>query len=117
MNRISVWLWLDGPSQREGRVHGPARELALEMNARILANHLAEDADANGVETRRRLPEITCPVTIACGDPDVSPVIETARAATDRIPKARHAVLSGAAHLPYLEKPAAVADLVIGAIP
>jgi pimeloyl-ACP methyl ester carboxylesterase len=24
MNRISVWLWLDGPSQREGRVHGPA---------------------------------------------------------------------------------------------
>lgn len=94
-----------------------ARELPLEKNARILANHLASDAGASGVETWRRLPETTCPVTIACGDLDVPQVIETARAATDRIPTARHAVLSGAAHLPYLEKPAAVADLIIGAIP
>ncbi len=31
-NRLEIRLWLDGPDAPEGRVSGPARELALEMN-------------------------------------------------------------------------------------
>lgn len=35
VNRLEMWLWLDGPSQPEGRVGGATRALALEMNRRM----------------------------------------------------------------------------------
>jgi pimeloyl-ACP methyl ester carboxylesterase len=38
LNRLETWLWLDGPSSREGRVGDPARALALAMNAIVIAN-------------------------------------------------------------------------------
>jgi len=37
-NRLEVRLWLDGPAGPEGRVSGPPRELALDMN------HLSQPA-------------------------------------------------------------------------
>lgn len=55
-------------------------------------------------------------MTIACGDLDVPYVVEYCRAAADRIPTARHQVLSGTAHLPYLEAPETVAQLIDQAI-
>ena len=43
INRIEMWLWLDGPSAPEGRVTGAARELALQMNAIALKNEIPEE--------------------------------------------------------------------------
>ena len=55
VNRLEAWLWLDGPGSAEGRVGGHARELALAMNAEVLAAGQAEDAGGSGVEAWRRL--------------------------------------------------------------
>jgi pimeloyl-ACP methyl ester carboxylesterase len=50
INRLETWLWLDGPSQPEGRVGGEARALALDMNAIILSNGDGEDGGGSGVD-------------------------------------------------------------------
>jgi pimeloyl-ACP methyl ester carboxylesterase len=41
-NRYEVWLWLDGPRGPEGRVSGPARTLASEMNRIALTSNPVE---------------------------------------------------------------------------
>ena len=48
INRLETWLWLDGPGQPEGRVGGPARKLALDMNAAIIGNGVPETEGAAG---------------------------------------------------------------------
>lgn len=57
-----------GPAQPEGRVSGPARALALDMNAIILRNRVQENAGANAVNAWNRLEEVHVPVTVACGE-------------------------------------------------
>ncbi len=69
-NRLEFWLWLDGPAGPEGRVSGPPRELALDMNRIVCANESESDADGSGVCFVERL------VMQASWDD----VIETARA-------------------------------------
>lgn len=54
VNRLEIHAWLDGPSAAAGRVSGPARDLALEMNAIILSNAAPEDAGASGVDAWSR---------------------------------------------------------------
>ena len=64
INRLETWLWLDGPAQREGRVGGAARKLALEMNAVIIGNDEPETEGAADVDAWHRLAEIKVPVTV-----------------------------------------------------
>ena len=116
INRLETWLRLDGPSQPEGRVSGAARELALEMNAVITANGEAEADGACGVDARHRLAEITVPVTVACGDLDVPFTADRCRQLAGRLPAARHVVLPGMAHQPYLESASTVAQLIRSAV-
>jgi pimeloyl-ACP methyl ester carboxylesterase len=110
--RLEAWLWLDGPASPEGRVGGPARELALAMNRRILANAVPEDAGQGGVDAWSRLPDLTVPTTLIWGDLDVPMEIDMARAIAARVPGARTHVLHGAAHLPSLEQPAELAAAI-----
>jgi pimeloyl-ACP methyl ester carboxylesterase len=116
INRLETWLWLDGPGQPEGRVGGAARELALEMNAVIIGNGVPEAQGDAGVDAWHRLAEITVPVTVACGDLDVPYLVDCCRLLADRLPVARHFVLPGMAHQPYLESPSAVAQLIHSAV-
>jgi pimeloyl-ACP methyl ester carboxylesterase len=112
LNRLETWLWLDGPAGPEGRVSGTVRELALAMNA-IALQHEAEDrALASGVDAWHRLDEIRVPVTVAWGDLDVPDVISRSRHLADQLPNARGKVIPQTAHLPYLERPDLVADLI-----
>ena len=53
-NRLEVRLWLDGPAGPEGRVSGPPRELALDMNRIVIAN--GEAGRRRRQRTRRRAP-------------------------------------------------------------
>ena len=112
INRWETWLWLDGPAQDEGRVGGAARALALAMNAVALASEVPETAGASEIEAWDRLGELAVPVTVAWGEFDVPLVIDDVRAVAERIPGARTEVIPGTAHLPYLEQPAVVADLI-----
>jgi pimeloyl-ACP methyl ester carboxylesterase len=116
INRIEMWLWLDGPGAPEGRVSGPARQLALAMNAIALKNEIPEESGKSGLAAWSRLEEISVPVTVACGDLDLPFIIARSRELADWLPKSRYHVFEGMAHLPYLEQPAAVADLITSAI-
>jgi pimeloyl-ACP methyl ester carboxylesterase len=112
INRIEMWLWLDGPSAPEGRVSGPARALALEMNAVALKNEIPEESGKSGLAAWSRLEEISVPVTVACGDLDLPFMVSRSKELSDWLPDSRHHVLPGVAHLPYLEDPAMIADLI-----
>jgi pimeloyl-ACP methyl ester carboxylesterase len=111
VNRLETHLWLDGRTAPEGRVGGATRELALAMNALALASDLPEDAGASGVDAWSRLEEITVPVTVAWGALDLF-LIEVCRLLLGRLPHATSHEFAGMAHLPSLESPGAVADLV-----
>jgi pimeloyl-ACP methyl ester carboxylesterase len=112
INRIEMWLWLDGPSAPEGRVSGRARALALAMNDVALKNEIPEESGRSGLLAWSRLEEITVPVTVACGDLDLPFVVSRSKELSDWLPDSRHHVLTGMAHLPYLENPALVAELI-----
>ena len=116
LNRLDMWVWLDGPAQPEGRVSGPARDLALAMNAVIIANDVPEDTGASGVSAWDRLGEIQVPVTVACGDLDVPFLFTRSQELARRLPHARYQTLPGRAHQPYLEDPAQVAGLILNAV-
>ena len=116
INRIEMWLWLDGPSAPEGRVSGSARELALQMNAIALKNEIPEESGKSGLAAWSRLEEITMPVTVACGDLDLPFVVSRSRELSDWLADSRHHVLAGMAHMPYLEDPAMIAELISSSI-
>jgi pimeloyl-ACP methyl ester carboxylesterase len=116
MNRMDTWLWLDGPAQPEGRVSGPARELALDMNAIIIRNDVPEEDGVSYVNAWDRLGELKIPVTVACGDLDAGYLVNQSRELADRLPNGRHRVLAGMAHTPNLEQPALVAQVILDAL-
>lgn len=111
VNALEARIWLDGATGDEGRVTGPARELFLDMNGRALA---AADV---GEEQRHpdvwpHLPDLAIPVTVVDGALDEPSGIAMGRAAAERIPDCRHVVLDDAGHLPSLEHPLVLVDLV-----
>jgi len=116
INRLETWIWLDGPAQPEGRVGGAARKLALDMNAVIIANGVPQTEEPTGVDAWHRLAEIKVPVIVACGDLDVPFLVGHCRRVADQIPAARHHVLTGMAHQPYLESASTVAQLIRSAV-
>ena len=114
-NRFETWLWLDGPSQPEGRVRGATRELFLEMNGIILANDLHETV-THEVNAWARLEEVKVSTTVACGSLDVGFLIARSKLLAACIANATYVDLEGMAHLPYFENPQPVAGLVIHAL-
>jgi pimeloyl-ACP methyl ester carboxylesterase len=89
--------------------------LALEMNRIALANESSESSD-NMINAWSRLTDVGVPTTVACGALDANHILLRSEEFCRRIPVARYLVLNGMAHLPYLEDPLAVAELVIGSI-
>lgn len=115
VNRLEIQLWLDGPREQEGRVTGVPRELALDMNRIALANAVSENSDQM-VSAWSRLSEVGVSATVACGAFDATHMLVRSEELSTRIPRAKYLVLDRMAHLPYLEEPLAVAELIIGAI-
>ncbi|WP_375388781.1 alpha/beta fold hydrolase [uncultured Amnibacterium sp.] len=114
--RLELHLWLDGPTAPEGRVGGAARELAAAMNRRVLeAGTVGSDGDA-GLDTWHRLGEIAAPVLATWGSLDLPPDLPFYGITADRLANAEARVLDGVAHLPSLERPQLVADLIREAV-
>jgi len=116
LNRLETWLWLDGPYSPEGRVGGPARELALDMNAIIVRNSGGADEAESGVDAWGHLAEVAVPATVACGSLDAAYLIELSKELATRLPNGRYVELPGVAHQPYLEQPGTVAELIFSAL-
>jgi pimeloyl-ACP methyl ester carboxylesterase len=116
LNRLETWLWLDGPYSPEGRVGGPARELALDMNAIIVRNSGGADEAESGVDAWGHLAEVAVPATVACGSLDAAYLIELSKELAIRLPNGRYVELPGVAHQPYLEQPGTVAELIFSAL-
>jgi pimeloyl-ACP methyl ester carboxylesterase len=115
-NRLEVWLWLDGPAGPEGRVGGPPRELALDMNRIVCANESESEFDgASGLDAAARLHEVAIPVVVACGELDVALKIRDGAALADALANGTYRTLPGRAHLPYLEAPDEIAALILAA--
>lgn len=110
--RVLLHLWLDGPTQPEGRVGGAAREVAAEMNRRILKIGAPDDAGDSGLDAWHELAEIEAPGIAAWGDLDLPADLPWYRLMADRLPRVSPRVLPGVAHLPSLEQPQTVAALV-----
>src|SRR3954464_13564792 len=71
-NRLEVRLWLDGPAGPEGRVSGPPRDLALEMNRLVIATGAPGAGGAGGLDAASRVHEVAVPAIVASGELDVS---------------------------------------------
>jgi pimeloyl-ACP methyl ester carboxylesterase len=110
--RLETWMWLDGPTGAEGRVTGAPRRLAEEMSRRIVAYGADEHAGDAGLDSWSQIEQIDIPTIVGCGDLDVPFMIDRSRGLAERLPQGRFVLLPGVAHLPGLEQPELVADLV-----
>lgn len=110
--RLELHLWLDGPTMPEGRVGGAARELAADMNRRILTARTSRDAGDAGLDAWHRLGEIRVPTLATWGEHDMPPDVPFYRLMADRLVAAEVRELPGVAHLPSLERPELVAGLI-----
>jgi pimeloyl-ACP methyl ester carboxylesterase len=117
-NRLEARLWLDGPAGPEGRVGGPVRDLFLDMNAIALRSEAesAEDNANDDIDAWSRLGEIRVPVTVAWGELDIDVLNQRCQQIVDRLPFATGRALPEVAHLPYLEDPELIADLIRRAV-
>ncbi|MFC4273993.1 alpha/beta fold hydrolase [Achromobacter aloeverae] len=107
VNALLARVWLDGVLASEGRVAGPARELFLDMNGRILrAAPVGESVDTQTAYDR--LGQIGVPTHVIVGDLDYPHIQERCRHVAATVPGATLQVVHGAAHLPSLEQPGAV---------
>jgi pimeloyl-ACP methyl ester carboxylesterase len=110
LNLGEIRIWLDGPHAPEGRVDGPKRQLALDMNRIALHAPSPGHEPAPPVEAWSRLAELRCPVLVVVGDLDLRHIQERCRHLAAEIPGAHLQMMAAAAHLPGLEQPAAFAD-------
>ncbi len=111
--RVQVSYWLDGPAAPEGRVQGPARELALDMVRGTLD---AEDEPESDVGAWGRLGEVAVPVTVVSGALDEEFVLTLAPLIAERVQDGRAVVLPGTAHLPMVDAPEALTAVLLEAL-
>ena len=108
---IQARLWLDGPLAPEGRVTGEARHLFLDMNAIALRSPpVGRDLDATPAFPR--LGEISVPTLVISGNLDFPHIQERCRHVAETMPNGSLHEMAGVAHLPSLERPAAVTGLL-----
>lgn len=93
------------------------RELVRDMQARAFA--LQADPALDTIELdpplSERLGAIAMPAVVAYGEDDVQDFVDIARRLAGELPDARLVAIPGAAHLPALDQPAAVAGLILEA--
>lgn len=101
---IRTSLWLDGPFQLEGRVKGEVRELFDEMN-RVALSLPPAGMNVDAPIAYGRLDEVSIPTLVMCGDLDLPGIQARSRYIATNVYGAKFHQITGAAHLPSLERP------------
>lgn len=110
-NALLAHLWLDGPLAQDGRVAGAARELFVDMNGIALAAPpIGQELDDEAAYAR--LADINVPTLVAWGSLDFSYIQARCEDLAARLPGAQGVRLDGSAHLPSLERPEAISNLL-----
>nr|WP_284700765.1 alpha/beta hydrolase [Robbsia betulipollinis] len=105
-------LFLDGPLASEPRVLGKPRALFAEMNT--AAHRLGPTGSNLDVAAAfDRLSELAMPVHVMWGDLDLPNVQARSRYVAAAVAHGSHATLTGAAHLPSLERPADITQRLL----
>lgn len=112
---ISLKLWTDGPGRLPGQANPNVRERVREMSTRnwerpddqVQAETPPVPLDPPAVE---RLSQIDVPTLVILGELDAPNPLEQLAAA---IPGAQKVVMAGAAHHPFMEKPAEFNQIVL----
>jgi pimeloyl-ACP methyl ester carboxylesterase len=111
VNAIKARLWLDGPLEPEGRVMGQARRLFLDMND-IALRSPPTGSNLDVAPAFHRLSEISAPSLVIWGDLDFPHIQERSRHIATMMLNGSCHELTGAAHLPSLERPADITGLL-----
>jgi 3-oxoadipate enol-lactonase len=114
VSELEVQIWLDG-GRTPNQVDPAVRELVWEMNLIALQNEALGLGEEEKLEpaAAHRLSEITIPTLLLIGDLDIPASFRRYEWLSNHMPHAQKAILSGAAHLPNLEKPAEFNRLVL----
>jgi len=115
LQRVAAWLWLDGANEPEGRVSGAPRDLLREMVAGITRGEEVAGRRADEPDAWSNLERIEAPTVIACGEYDTF-LLGPLQQVAERMPHAEFRLLRGTAHLPMLDQPDVVADLIAAAV-
>jgi 3-oxoadipate enol-lactonase len=106
--RLNVERWV-------GSANAGVQELVADMQERALRLHLAVDIEPVELDppVSSRLAEIAMPVTVVHGEHDVQDFVAIAHTLAERLPSATLHCVARAGHLPALERPEAVAELIV----
>ncbi len=106
---LTLRTWVDGQG-RDGEPNPEVRALVATMYRNSLAAQRGVVVEEDEVPIVARLGEVTAPALVIAGEHDVEEFLGIARLLAERLPNARPLVtIPGAAHLPALERPDAVA--------
>lgn len=108
ISEIEMQIWFDGPYRSARSVNRTARQKAYAMNLKALRNTAIAGPAVQSLEppAATRLSEIRVPTCVVVGELDVPGILEVADKLAQEIAGARKIVISDAAHLPNMEKPA-----------
>ncbi len=107
ISELEVRIWVDGPGRRPEDVDASVRALVREMNLIALQNEasgIGEELPPDPLAVDR-LSEVRAPALILVGDADQRRTLAAADLLADGLPNARRVVMTGAAHLPNMERP------------
>lgn len=113
----NVRFWVDGPGRPEGAAPADVRALVAQMQRRAfeLQAPVADDVEDRELAQRlgARAAEIAVPALVIDGEHDVGDFREIASRMAGSISGARQVTIAGAAHLPSVEQPEAVEDVLV----
>ena len=101
---LAVRIWIDGPQRTPDQVDPRIRERGREMARTALPNAFVREEPLQPPAIER-LHEIAIPTLVIVGDLDDASIAAIGDLLTTRIAGARQVAISGAAHLPNMDKP------------
>ncbi len=111
VNEIEAHMWLDGPGAAAGRVTGSVRDLFLDMNG-IALQAPEFELEAEPAAAYDRAADLSLPLFVAWGDLDFPHIKERCRYLVESVPAAQGLEIATVAHLPNLERPQLISDLI-----